>query len=178
MTADRTGADGRPWMDTAAMPSRARPARVWTLPIRLASASAGRGMLTVLVTRYWPRGRRRAEFDMWLRALSPAPDLLDRYRKEGLEWGEFARLYTAQMSSDATARRYIKSLHDMAAAGARLVLCCYEESGKPCHRHLLREMVATGRVVESLDCGRFEDCADGRGPHGRGGQAQVRGSAQ
>ena len=155
----------------AAAPARAGPASVETSSVRRAYRSARRGKVTVLVTRYWPRGRRKSEFYMWLGALSPSPGLLARYRKGGMAWGEFARLYTEQLSSDSTARRCIRGLHDMAEAGVPLVLCCFEESGMPCHRHLLREMVARGRVVKSVECGGFVDCGDeGGGGGGGGGQ--------
>ena len=42
----------------------------------------------VLVTRYWPRGFSRGDFDVWMRDLAPSATLLKRYRA-GLPWAEF-----------------------------------------------------------------------------------------
>ena len=116
------------------------------------------GELRVLVTRYWARGHRRNTF-VWLHMLSPSAELLAKYKRGDIDWRTFAGMYVAQLASDETARRSIRGLHDIAASGERdVVLYCHEKPGIPCHRHLLREMVLAGRVVDTVaGCTRFVD---------------------
>ena len=119
------------------------------------------GEMRVLVTRHWPRGHRREEF-VWMRTLSPSAALLRRYKAGEIDWREFAGLYAEQIAADRTAQMIIAELHDAAASGEReVVLYCHEAPGKPCHRHILREMVVRGRATAgAARCDRFED---GRG---------------
>ena len=118
--------------------------------------------MRILVTRYWPRGRRREEFT-WMRRLAPSADLLRRYKEGGIDWTEFAALYVEQIAADRTARTIISELHGIAASGKRtVVLYCHEPPGEPCHRHILREMVAAGRATRAAARrARFEDCRGG-----------------
>lgn len=134
-----------------------------------------RDELRVLPTRYWARGHRRNEF-VWMRVLSPSADLLGRYKGGGIDWAGFAAEYVAQMASDSSARAAVGKLHGVAASGERTVaLYCHEEPGRPCHRHILCEMVVAGRIASlAAACTRFEDgwADDGMEPRprcGRGG---------
>ena len=133
-------------------------AAVRTDMVRNARGRPGANELRVLPTRYWARGRGRHEF-AWMRELSPSAGLLGRYKRGEIGWAGFAAAYAAQLASDPSARAAVGRLHDAAASGERtVVLYCYEEPGRPCHRHILRGMVATGRICESAAaCARFED---------------------
>ena len=121
--------------------------------------------MRILATRYWPRGRRREDFT-WMRCLSPTADLLRLYKSGEIDWERFAGLYAGQIMADKTARMVVSELHDIAKSGKRIVvLYCHEPPGEPCHRHILREMVAAGRAdMQAAMCARFEDCrVDGAG---------------
>ena len=118
--------------------------------------------MRILVTRYWPRGRRREEFT-WMRRLAPSADLLRMYKTGAIDWKRFAGMYVEQIAADRTARTIISELHDIAASGQRtVVLYCHEPPGEPCHRHILREMVVAGRASKAAARrARFEDCRGG-----------------
>ena len=117
--------------------------------------------MRVLVTRHWPRGHRREEF-VWMRPLSPSAGLLRRYKSGEIDWRGFVGLYAEQIDADRAAQTIVGELRDIAASGERrVVLYCHEEPGEPCHRHILREMVAHGRTAaEAARCDRFEDSGD------------------
>ena len=124
-----------------------------------------RGELRVLVTRYWARGHGRDEFT-WMRALSPSAGLLGRYKGGEIGWDEFASEYAGQIASDPSACTAVQELHAIAASGRRVVLYCHEAPGSPCHRHILREMVAAGMAAVPAALvarARFEDVDGGGG---------------
>ena len=56
----------------------------------------------VLVERLWPRGMKKedAHIDLWLKDVSPSPELRRWYAHDVAKWPEFRRRYTAELESN------------------------------------------------------------------------------
>ena len=56
----------------------------------------------VLVERLWPRGMKKedAHIDLWLKDVSPSPELRRWYAHDVAKWPEFRRRYTAELKSN------------------------------------------------------------------------------
>lgn len=99
--------------------------------------------MTVLVTRYWPRGFRKGSFDMWMRDLAPSATLLKNY-KNGLPWAEFDKAYRAEMSGQPGTRALdeLRQLSDR----TDVTILCYEPDGQPCHRNIILELAGSSNT--------------------------------
>jgi len=53
----------------------------------------------ILVERLWPRGlsKENAKIDLWLRDVSPSPELRKWFNHEAARWAEFQRRYRAEL---------------------------------------------------------------------------------
>ena len=94
----------------------------------------------ILVTRYYPRGVRRSHFDDWIRALAPSAALLRAYKGGEIAEGEFMGRFVREIEASGEAQAALLDLR-RAAVSAGITLLCYEPSGAPCHRHILRRLV-------------------------------------
>jgi uncharacterized protein YeaO (DUF488 family) len=56
----------------------------------------------VLVERLWPRGisKDRAEVDLWLKGVSPSPELRKWYAHDPAKWEEFQDRYRAELEQN------------------------------------------------------------------------------
>jgi len=56
----------------------------------------------VLVERLWPRGMKKedARVDLWLKEVSPSPELRRWYAHDVEKWPEFRRRYTAELKAN------------------------------------------------------------------------------
>jgi len=56
----------------------------------------------VLVERLWPRGMKKedAHLDLWLKEVSPSPELRRWYKHDVKKWPEFRRRYTAELKAN------------------------------------------------------------------------------
>ena len=95
----------------------------------------------ILITRYYPRGVKKEHFDEWVYALSPSPKLLFSYKKGEKTWNEFMWAFIDEIRRNDTSVEAIQALND-ASKSEDITLLCYEKSGRPCHRHLVRDLVA------------------------------------
>lgn len=95
----------------------------------------------VLVTRFYPRGVKRDRFDLWVKALSPSRALLASYRSGEKRWSEFDAEFRAEVSSSGDALAALDELATLAAE-RDVTLLCYERTGAPCHRLVVRELLA------------------------------------
>ena len=134
-----------------------RAGRIRTDRIVHAASAPRRGEMRVLATRFWPRGHRRREFDVWLKELAPSAGLLLAYRGRTIEWAAFARRYTRQIAADGAAVRSMLGLRNIAASGRPVVLYCHEREGEPCHRHVLAASIAAGDPLAGEGCREFFD---------------------
>lgn len=111
--------------------------------------------IRVLVSRFWPRGKRKTDFDVKIKELSPSKQLLDHYAKEGkkldttdprqlmrhaLIQSEFSQMYNAEME-ELLPQILILGLAELVRRGKHVVLYCQEKTGEFCHRHLLKELI-------------------------------------
>lgn len=94
----------------------------------------------VLITRFYPRGVQRAHFHEWASTLSPNPNLLFDYREGKINWDTFKGSFIAQLRDDVASLDAILALNDWGKAHD-ITLLCFEKSGVPCHRHLVRDIV-------------------------------------
>lgn len=94
----------------------------------------------VLITRYYPRGVPRESFDEWVSVLSPSPDLLFAYKEQRIDWDSFLTRFLGELRGNIASQEAIQILNQISRKND-VTLLCYERSGTPCHRHLIRELV-------------------------------------
>lgn len=102
----------------------------------------------ILITRFYPRGVSRSHFDEWIRALSPSPELLFAGKQGKINWDTFTHSLMSQLKSDPEASDAILRLHNLSRT-RDVTLLCYEKTGKPCHRHIIRDIIDNPALLES-----------------------------
>jgi len=100
----------------------------------------------ILITRFYPRGVQRSHFDEWIRPLSPRPELLFACKKGKISWDSFRDSFMSQLKSDVNASEAILFLHDWSRTHD-VTLLCFEKSGRPCHRHIVRDVIDNPRLL-------------------------------
>jgi uncharacterized protein YeaO (DUF488 family) len=95
----------------------------------------------VLITRHYPRGVKKDRFDRRIIALSPSRELLSSYREGKKGWDQFSKSFLSELRANPESLEAIRSLHALSRIQA-VTLLCYERSGLPCHRYLVRDLVA------------------------------------
>jgi uncharacterized protein YeaO (DUF488 family) len=140
-----------------------RPSRVDTRDIVLKTKcvetqSAPGDGLRLLVTRFRGRGLPASRYDVWMPNLAPSEELLRAAQGGVIRWSEFARRYRQELFApgavDARNRTIrnrgqlhaLRLVKHLARAGDVTLLCHCAEDAKQCHRHLLRELLASPRV--------------------------------
>jgi uncharacterized protein YeaO (DUF488 family) len=68
----------------------------------------------ILVERLWPRGisKPRAQIDLWLKDISPSPELRTWYGHEVYKWKEFQERYRAELQYNPAVAQMEKLLHE------------------------------------------------------------------
>ena len=102
--------------------------------------------IRILITRHYPRGIRKEHFNEWCRDLSPSASLLKWYRNDGMSWNDFMVRFKMELNNSKSLetidRLHTESMH------SDITLLCYERNEEPCHRHLLREIIAKPRMLK------------------------------
>jgi uncharacterized protein YeaO (DUF488 family) len=64
----------------------------------------------VLVERLWPRGLKKGEvaLDLWLKEISPSPELRRWFSHDPQKWDEFCRRYEAELKGKDEEVRLLK----------------------------------------------------------------------
>jgi uncharacterized protein YeaO (DUF488 family) len=101
----------------------------------------------ILITRYYPRGVKKEQFDDWGYALSPTPDLLFSYKDGKVSWDAFKEKFIIQLRDDIASQEAIRTLHEL-SENEEITLLCFEKSGNPCHRHLVRDIVENPKLLD------------------------------
>jgi uncharacterized protein YeaO (DUF488 family) len=66
----------------------------------------------VLVERLWPRGisKERAKLDLWLKEISPSPELRKWFSHDPEKWDEFKVRYRAELEANTAAVEKLRQL--------------------------------------------------------------------
>ena len=94
----------------------------------------------VLITRYYPRGIGRNKFDEWVWALSPSGSLLHDYKSGKVDWKLFVLRFIQELRVSIAGQEALIELSQFSKEN-EVTLLCYEKSGVPCHRHIVRELI-------------------------------------
>jgi uncharacterized protein YeaO (DUF488 family) len=100
----------------------------------------------VLITRYYPRGVKKDRFDRRIIALSPSRGLLSSYRDGEKDWDQFSKSFLSELRDNPESLEAIRSLHALSQV-QDVTLLCYERAGAPCHRYLVRDVVAAPDLI-------------------------------
>ena len=100
----------------------------------------------ILITRFYPRGVQRSHFDEWVSALSPRPELLFGYKEGKIGWDSFRDSFMSQLKSDVDGLEAVLVLYDW-SRNHDVTLLCFEKSGSPCHRHIVRDVIDNPRLL-------------------------------
>lgn len=104
--------------------------------------------LRVLITRWYPRGVKREKYDVWVRELSPSPELLKKYKNSEIKWVDFSASLLLEFKNNLDS---VEALYTLRSKGAleNITLLCYEKDGEQCHRHLVKNLIDDPNLLES-----------------------------
>ena len=96
--------------------------------------------LRVLITRWYPRGVKREKYDIWVRDLSPSPELLKKHKNSEIDWNDFTLSLLAELKSNINS---IEAIYTLQTKGntQNITLLCHEKDGEPCHRHMIKDLI-------------------------------------
>ena len=97
--------------------------------------------LRVLVTRFHPRGVKKERYDVWCRDLAPSRELLKLHKEGRIRWDRFLGALYSEILEREAGRRMIIELN-REGRKQNVTLLCHERDGVPCHRHLVKMLVA------------------------------------
>jgi len=98
----------------------------------------------LLITRFYPRGVKKDRFDRWVKELSPSKDLLHAYRLKEKPWEVFRSGFISEMKANPASVEAIRALRKESKR-ENVTLLCYERAEKPCHRHIVEELVSLSK---------------------------------
>ena len=104
--------------------------------------------LRVLITRWYPRGVKREKYDIWVRELSPSPELLKRYKNTEINWDDFKTILLSELRDNIDS---VEAIHTLQSKSNMqdVTLLCYEKDGCPCHRYMVKDLIEDPRLLES-----------------------------
>jgi len=95
--------------------------------------------LKILVTRYWPGGHKKEEFDHWFQELAPSFKLYREWKNKKLTWEEYERQFRKEKSEDPDAVKKMQEIKQISEKKDVFLLC--NETEYPCHRFILVELI-------------------------------------
>jgi uncharacterized protein YeaO (DUF488 family) len=122
------------------------------------SPVAGNDGVRILATRFRGRGMPSTLYDVWMPSLAPSEQLLRAVQSEQITWAAFARAFKKELFLDGpidsrspTIKNHgqkftLRLLKTMAREGNVTLMCHCDENATQCHRHLLRQLILSGRV--------------------------------
>lgn len=114
--------------------------------------------LRILATRFRGRGMSTSRYDVWMPTLGPSERLLKAFQSGHRSWSKFAREYRAELFLDGpidSRSRTIKNhgqkftlrlIKQLARKGHVTLMCHCAEEQDQCHRHLLQNVIRSGRI--------------------------------
>lgn len=94
----------------------------------------------ILISRYWPRGIKKENFDKWYKDLSPSKNLLKDYKKGKIDFQLFVKLFRNEIIKNNNVIEICQNIAKEAFNGKECTLLCYEKDESNCHRKLIRKM--------------------------------------
>ncbi len=112
--------------------------------------------LRVLITRFYPRGIKKTHFDNWIKDLAPSKELLREYKSQNISWSQLTSGFKSELQENPNS---ILALNDLKTKSKikTITLLCFEKTGEPCHRHLLKKIIQNSRNLKKEFNTRFED---------------------
>jgi uncharacterized protein YeaO (DUF488 family) len=96
--------------------------------------------IRILITRYWPRGIKKENFDKWYKELSPSKNLLKNYKEGRIDFQLFEKLFRNEIMENKNIIDICKNIAKEAVNGKEVTLLCYEKDESNCHRKLIRKL--------------------------------------
>ena len=93
----------------------------------------------ILVTRYWPRGHKKEDFDYWFRELAPSIHLFKDWKGKKITWKEYERLFKEEKLRNPEVIERMKEIKQLSEKKDVFLLC--QETEYPCHRYILMELI-------------------------------------
>ncbi len=104
--------------------------------------------LRVLVTRYWPRGIRKDDVDVWFRELGPERGLIREWKTRKISWEEFKGRYLNEYKVSTEKKTSLEELKRIMKKGRITLLCtCMDE--EMCHRGILKGLLLGKRGIHA-----------------------------
>lgn len=94
----------------------------------------------VLVTRYWPRGIKKAEADEWIKDLGPSAGLIRLWKDKEISWDEFRKRYLEEHAAEEAKKEALERLKGIVNKEKKVTLLCTCRD-EVCHRTILKEML-------------------------------------
>ena len=94
----------------------------------------------ILITRYWPRGIKKENFDKWYKELSPSKNLLKNYKEGRIDFQLFEKLFRNEIMENKNIIDICQNIAKEAVNGKEVTLLCYEKDESNCHRKLIRKI--------------------------------------
>lgn len=95
--------------------------------------------IRILISRYYPRGIRKENFDRWYRELSPSTDLLRKYKDGKINRAAFFQFFCHDICNHDEKLELCKELA-MEGVDKSITLLCYEKEEIFCHRYYIKKI--------------------------------------
>jgi uncharacterized protein YeaO (DUF488 family) len=93
----------------------------------------------ILITRYYPRGIRKDNFDLWYRDLSPSRHLLKSLKHGIISRSVFFQFFCRDLRKDDKKIELCKQLV-IESLNKNITLLCYEKEEIFCHRYYVKKI--------------------------------------
>lgn len=93
----------------------------------------------ILITRFYPRGIRKENFDRWYRDLSPSVSLLKNLKDGKITRSIFFQFFCSDLRKNGKAMKICKKLA-VESQDKNITLLCYEKEEIFCHRHYVKQI--------------------------------------
>jgi uncharacterized protein YeaO (DUF488 family) len=110
----------------------------------------------ILISRLHPRGVKKSQYGAWLKELSPSIDLIHEYKNDKITWKKFFSKYKKELEKNPEAIETLKSIRKKSKTD-HITLLCFEPDGAPCHRHILREILKSPKLLKENFIPKFVD---------------------
>ena len=103
--------------------------------------------IRVLITRFYPRGIKKTNFDIWKKDLAPSQQLLKELKNNKKTWVQFIDSFKSELEKNKESLQSIKELRQESKTN-NVTLLCFEKEGDPCHRHLLKKIIQNPKYLK------------------------------